>query len=122
MTLVSPGKPARVVSDHAVCTVGGQQYNIYTCPDNCRAEVSMLMITNSSGSTEVVTVTWYDADRDETVRILGSKSLGNGEYVLFTGATLVLEPEDRLDITGGTSGTIRVDGLCTVTETFLPVG
>ena len=122
MTLVSPGKPARVVSDHAVCTVGGQQYNIYTCPANCRAEVSMLMITNSSGSTETVTVHWYDSDRTQNVRILGSKSLSNGDYVLFTGATLVLEPGDRLDITAGTSGTIRVDGLCTATETFIPVG
>ena len=122
MTLVSPGKPARVVSDHAVCTVGGQKYNIYTCPANCRAEVTMLMITNSGGSTETVTVLWYDSDRTENVRILGSKSLSNGDYVLFTGATLVLEPGDRLDITAGTSGTVRVDGLCTSTETFIPVG
>ena len=122
MTLFSTGKPARVISDHAVCIVGGQKYNIYTCPANCRAEVSMLMITNSTGSTITVTVEWYDSNRAEDVRILGSKSLGNGDYVLFTGATLVLEPGDRLDITAGTSGTIRVDGLCTVTETFIPVG
>jgi len=122
MTLVSPGKVARVISDHAVCTAGGTEYNIYTCPNTCRAEVTMLMITNSSGNTQTVTVTWYDASRTQTVRILGSKSLSNGDYVLFTGATLVLEPGDRLDITAGTSGTIRVDSLCTVTETFVPVG
>jgi len=122
MTLVSPGKPARVISDHAVCTVGGTQYNIYTCPDKCRAEVTMLMVTNSSGNTQTVNVSWYDASRTQNVLILGSKSLSNGDYVLLTGATLVLEPGDRLDITAGTSGTIRVDALCTVTETFIPVG
>ena len=122
MTQVSPGKPARVISDHAVCTVGGTQYNIYTCPPNCRAEVTMLMVTNSSGNTQTVTVRWYDSSRTQTVNILGSNSLSNGDYVLLTGATLVLEPEDRLDITAGSSGTIRVDGLCTVTETFIPVG
>jgi len=122
MTLVSPGKPSRVISDHAVCTVGGQEYNIYTCPANCRAEVTMLMLTNSGGSTTTVTVEWHDNDRSQDVRILGSKSLSNGDYVLFTGATLVLEPGDRLDITAGSSGTVRVDALCTVTETFVPVG
>ena len=122
MTLVSPGKPARVISDHAVCTVGGTQYNIYTCPSNCRAEVTMLMVTNSSGNTQTVTVSWYDSSRAQTINILGGNSLSNGDYVLLTGATLVLEPEDRLDITAGSSGTIRVDGLCTVTETFIPVG
>lgn len=122
MTLVSPGKPARVISDHAVCTAGGTQYNIYTCPNTCRAEVTMLMVTNSTGSTTTATVSWYDSSRTETVRILGSKSLSSGDYVLLTGATLVLEPGDRLDITAGTSGVIRVDALCTVTETFIPVG
>ena len=122
MTLFSQGKPARVISDHAVCVAGGTQYNIYTCPPNCRAEVTMLLVTNSSGNSQTVTVSWYDANRTQTVNILGSKSLSNGDYVLLTGATLVLEPEDRLDITAGSSGTIRVDGLCTVTETFIPVG
>ena len=122
MTLVSPGKPARVISDHAVCVAGGTQYNIYTCPSNCRAEVTMLLVTNSSGNSKTVTVSWYDANRTQTVNILGSKSLSDGDYVLLTGATLVLEPEDRLDITAGSSGTIRVDALCTITETFIPVG
>jgi len=122
MKLVSHGKPARVISDHALCTAGGTLYNVYTCPNTCRAEVTMLMVTNSTGSTTTATVSWYDSSRTQTINILGSKSLSNGDYVLLTGATLVLEPGDRLDITAGTSGTIRVDALCTATETFIPVG
>ena len=122
MTLVSPGKPARVVSENAVCTAGGTEYNIYTCPNTCRAEVTMLMVVNAGGSTTTASVIWYDASKTTDVHILGSKSLSAGDYVLFTGATLVLEPGDRLDITAGTSGAIRVDALCTATETFIPVG
>jgi hypothetical protein len=122
MTLVSQGKPARIISENAVCTVGGTEYNLYTCPPNCRAEVSMLMIVNAGGSTETVNVVWYDSSKDQDIYILGSKSLGSGDYVLFTGATLVLEPNDRFDVTAGTSGSIVVDALCTVTETFIPVG
>jgi hypothetical protein len=122
MTLVSPGKPARVISENAVCTAGGTEYNIYTCPDNCRAEVTMLMVVNAGGSTTSASVIWYDASKTADVHILGSKSLSAGDYVLFTGATLALEPGDRLDITAGSSGTVHVDAICTVTETFIPIG
>jgi hypothetical protein len=67
------------------------EYNIYTCPANCRAEVTMLMVVNAGGSTTTATVIWYDASKTVDVHILGSKSLSAGDYVLFTGATLVLE-------------------------------
>lgn len=122
MTLVSPGKPARTQSFNVNCTAGGTQYTLYTCPDNCRAEVSMLMIVNTSGSTVAIDCVWNDISAAHAPHILGSKSLGNGDYVLFTGATLVLEAGDSLKITAGTSGTVHVDGMCTVTETFIPVG
>lgn len=123
MTLVSPGKPARVLSENAICTVAGTKYNLYTCPNNCRAEVTMLMVVNAGGNTQTVTAEWYDASKTSNVKILGSKSLNAGDYVLLTGATLVLEPGDRLDITAGSGGgSISVDALCTVTETFIPVG
>ena len=121
MTLYSQGKPARRQSFNADCKVEGQTYDLYTCPANCRAEVEMLMIVNAGGNT-TVTVVWYDASKSYSARILGGKNMTAGEYILFTGATLVLEPGDKIRITPTANASPHIDGMCTVTETFIPVG
>ena len=45
-----------------------------------------------------------------------------GEYILLTGATLVLEPGDAIRVTPSANATPNIDAMCTVTETFQPVG
>lgn len=122
MAVNSLGKPVRNQSFNVSCTVGGTYYVLYTCPANCRAEVSMLLITNVSGTTQSIDCIWNDVSTAHAPHILGSKSLGNGDFILFTGATLVLEAGDSIQVKAGTSGTVHVDAMCTVTETFIPVG
>ena len=126
MTIYSQGKSARPQSFHASATTEDEAATLYTCPANCRAEVTMLLIVNNNGNT-TVNVTWEDvnnpsAPSDLSAAILGSKNMVQGDYVLLTGATLVLEPGDRIAITPSGQATPHIDGLCTVTETFIPVG
>ena len=121
MALVSQGKSARKQSFNADCNVENQTFDLYTCPANCRAEVEMLMIVNAGGNT-TVTVTWYDASKSYSSRIVGGKNMTAGEYLLFTGASLVLEAGDKIQIKPTGNASPHIDGLCTVVETFVPVG
>lgn len=121
MALMATGKPSRVQSFNARCSVEDQTEYLYTCPANCRGEVSMLMVVNGDGNT-TVSVQWYDASEARSVLILGGKNIVSGEYILFTGATLVLEAGDRIQVTATGNSSPYIDSLCTVTETFVPVG
>lgn len=121
MTLVSPGKPARTISKGVICDTEDAVENLYTCPANCRAEVSLLYIVNVNGTTDAE-AQWYKADTAETFRLVGGKNLSSGETVLLTGATLVLEAGDRLDAIASNNASPEMDFICTVTETFIPVG
>ena len=121
MTLVSPGKPARTISKGVSCEVEDQQETLYTCPANCRAEVTMLFVVNANGNT-TVSATWYDSSATEAYNILGGKNMTAGEYILLTGATLVLEPGDEIRVTPSANASPNIDAMCTVTETFVPVG
>jgi archaellum component FlaF (FlaF/FlaG flagellin family) len=126
MTIYSQGKSARPQSFHVSATTEDVAATLYTCPANCRAEVTMLLIVNNNGNT-TVHVTWEDANNpsapsDLSASILGSKNMVQGDYVLFSGSTLVLEPGDSIAITPSGQATPHIDGVCTVTETFIPVG
>lgn len=121
MALPTPAKPTRTQSYNVNCDTRGTPYTLYTCPSNCRSEMSMLMINNITG-TVTLDATWEDASAPHSVHIVGGKNMGAGEYILFTGATLVLEPGDAIVITISGTGSCHVDGLCTVSETFRPIG
>ena len=121
MTLVSPGKPARIVSKGVICDTEDQVETLYTCPANCRAEVSMLFCVNSNGTTSAL-AKWVRASDSSEFRLIGGKNLGTGEFVLLTGATLVLEAGDTLKCVASGNATPELDFMCTVTETFIPVG
>lgn len=121
MTLVSQGKPARTLSKGVSCEVEDTVYSLYTCPSNCRAEVTMLLLVNANGNT-TVNAFWYDDSEADSFNILGSKNMTTGEYVLLTGATLVLEPDDEIRVQATGKASPNIDAMCTVTETFIPVG
>ena len=121
MALPIPTKPTRTQSYNVHCTVLGTTYTLYTCPANCRAEVTMLMLNNVLGNISL-TVLWDDVSTTNQVHIVGGKNMGAGEYILFTGATLVLDAGDSLTINIPGTGSCQLDGLCTVTETFKPIG
>lgn len=121
MTLFSPGKPARTVSKGVICDVQDQVETLYTCPNNCRAEVSMLFCVNANGNTTAL-AKWVRASDSAEFRLIGGKNLGIGEFILLTGATLVLDPGDKLDCIATGNAAPELDFMCTVTETFIPVG
>ena len=121
MTLVSPGKPARIVSKGVICDTEDQVEVLYTCPANCRGEVSMLFCVNANGNTSAL-AKWYRASTAEQFNLIGGKNLISGESILLTGATLVLEAGDEIRCIAEGNLSPELDFMCTVTETFIPVG
>lgn len=139
MTLVSPGKPARTRSFWVDADQENVVYDLFECPSNCRSEVTMLHIVNANGNT-TVNVFWYIAPQNipesksshpdystwistgYTSRIIGGKNMTTGEYILLTNATLVLQPGDKIQVQPTGNASPHIDALCTVTETFIPVG
>ena len=119
MAIVSQGKPSRVKSQQVSCIVSGTEYTLYTCPANCAAEVSMLLLVGVTGTPSVKA--FWNTGGDQ-VHILGGKNIAAGEFVLFTGATLVLQPGETLSVKGTSGSAIHLDAICTVTETFIPIG
>lgn len=121
MTLVSQGKPARARSLHTSCTVSGTNYTLYTCPANCVAEMTMLLLVGVTDSPSI-DVTWTTAIDGGICHLLGGKNISIGEFILFTGATLVLQPGDTIKVKATSNSAMRLDAACTVTETFIPIG
>ena len=121
MALPTPAKPTRTQSYNVLCTVLGTTYTLYTCPANCKAEVTMLMLNNVLGNISLTAI-WNDVSTSNQVHIVGGKNLTAGDSILFTGATLVLDAGDSLTITLPGTGSCQLDGLCTVSETFRPIG
>lgn len=106
----------RAISKVIACTTAGT-YVLYTCPPNCRAKIPLVFITNANG-TNSITFKWYRKVTDVSYFIIGGKNLSLGEFIQFSGSYIVLDPEDRLEVTLGSNG--NVDALCTAEETFTP--
>lgn len=121
MSLFSQGKPARTISRGVVCDTEDQVETLYTCPANCRAEVNMLLCVNANGNTSAL-AKWTRASDSAEFRLIGGKNLGLGDNILLTGATLVLEPGDTITCVATGNATPELDYVCTVIETFIPVG
>ena len=98
-------------------TVEDQTDVLYTCPANVRAYMSTLFIKNVSGGTCTVDIEWDRADGTSAF-ILGSKNLGNGEFVQFSDGFIVLEPGDEIEVTPSSQSTPRIDTFATVEEFF----
>ena len=111
---------SRMKSVNITATSDGVQVTLYTCPANCRSHVSMLMVSNVNG-TVTTDVTFNRAADSSTFHILGSKNMSTGEYVLFTGAEMVMEAGDTIKMIP-TGSTPIVDLMATVEEFFLIPG
>lgn len=101
--------------------VSGTTNDLYTCPANTRAEVTMLLIVNANGNTSVEAY-WYDASKVYTSRLLGGKNMTSGEYILHSPFSLILESGDKLQIKATGTNPIHIDAVCTVHEHFVPLG
>lgn len=119
MTVVNPGKPSRRKSVWGHNT-GTTTEDVYVCPPNCTAEVTYIIINNSGGSTNTVSVKWYDSSETYASGFVEGKSLNAGDFLEFNSIDLVLQPGDKIQLTPTSVG--HIDSIVTVTETFVPVG
>ena len=119
MSLTHQGKPARKRSVWGHNT-GTTTEDVYTCPANCVAELTYLLVNNSGGSTNTVSVKWYDTSASYASGFVEGKSLNAGDFLQFADIELVLEAGDKIQITPTSTG--HIDTVLTVTETFIPVG
>lgn len=119
MSLVSQGKPARKKSVWGHNN-GTTTEDVYTCPANCIAEVTYIVVNNSGGSTNTISIKWYDASATYASGFIEGKSLNAGDFIELPHIELVLEPGDKIQVTPTSSG--HIDTVITVTETFVPVG
>ena len=96
---------------------------LYTVPNNTNAKWLMAFVSNSAGSTtsdvilKVVTTRKNESDVDvtETVAVLGSKSLGAGDYLLLgEGNFTYIEAGDTIE---GSAGAAGVGVILTLEET-----
>lgn len=101
-------------------TTSGVRTNLYTCPNNCRTKVPLVYIVNANGNVGI-DLEIYKSDADRYFFILSGKNLSLGQSVQLDNAYVVLEPGDGIFVKA-TGTTPRVDALCTVEETFIPVG
>ena len=119
MTLASQGKPARKRSVWGHNT-GTTTEDVYTCPANCTAELTYLIVNNSGGSTNTISVKWYDASASYASGFVEGKSLNAGSFLEFSNIELMMEAGDKIQVTPTGAG--HIDSVLTVTETFNPVG
>ena len=119
MTQFSIGKPARRKSVWGHNT-GTTTEDVYTCPANCIAEVTYIIVNNSGTSTNTVSVKWYDSSDSYASGFVEGKSLNAGAFLEFSNMDLVLESGDKIQLTPTSAG--HIDSIVTVTETFVPVG
>jgi hypothetical protein len=104
----------RAISHVIACTTAGTHV-LYTCPLNCRAKIPLVFFTNANG-TNTVSLKWYRKADNFSYYILGGKNMSQGEFIQLSQGYIVLDPEDRLEITLGSAGVI--DALCTAEELF----
>jgi len=119
MSLTHQGKPARKRSVWGHNT-GTTTEDVYTCPANCVAELTYLLVNNSGGSTNTVSVKWYDTSASYASGFVEGKSLNAGDFLQFADIELVLEAGDKIQVTPTSTG--HIDTVLTVTETFIPIG
>ena len=118
MSLNYGSKPARMRSVYGHNT-GTAVETIYTCPPNCRAEVTFIHVVNGATSgTNSVSVEWYIAADSYSSHFLSAKSITHSEYVSFPDVDLVLQPGDKINVTPSAAG--HIDTIVTVTEMFIP--
>lgn len=93
---------------------------LYVCPSNCRARVTLLYLVNKTGNI-TAEVEVFKAATSTYFYIFSGESLSASGRVQFSEKYFVLEPGDKIFVNITGTG-IDLDALCTVEETFIPVG
>jgi len=78
----------------------GSAQEVFTVPNGYMAIVSMVFITNTSGSTSSYDLSWYHAHAGgHNIRFAYGKSLGSGTSDQFANGELVMKSGDQMTIT-----------------------
>lgn len=92
-------------------TVTGTLSDTYQVPVHKLAEVSLLYVKNTAGSTGSYTLTYYDASETASIKILDGTNIASKEVFQFGGPPneyLILEEGDKIQVSGTTAGSIFV--------------
>lgn len=91
---------------------------IYTVPPNTRAKWILAFVSNGTGST--ISDVGLRIVNDDTITVLGAKSLGSGDFIQFgqAGIYVMLEPGYTIEAQAGTTG---VSCILTLEETSFVV-
>lgn len=119
--MINSNKFTRPRTVSAVGLVRDQEETLYVCPQNCRAHMNLLYITNTGGASTDVSVEWYRND-ESVLHILGGRNINDTDFIQWSGAYIVLEPGEEMRFTPSGNNNPHVDVLATVEEFFIPVG
>lgn len=107
-------------SSFASCTVSGTRVTLYECPNQCRARVNLIYVTNIN-STATLNIEVYKAATTSRTFLVSARPFPVGDFVEFSGEYLVLDPGDRIEV-AVTGSSPRADATATVEEIFRPTG
>jgi len=80
--------------------VAGTPTVIYTVPKGYYAKWNLLYLLNGTGSTQDISVAWFDYSQNETIAILSNYGLSSKTFFkLDGGAYMVMEEGDYVTIT-----------------------
>jgi hypothetical protein len=86
----------------------GSSNTVYTVPKGCKGIATLLMLSNGGGSSKSITAVWYDSSTTTSVTIIGGKSIGAGDYVMFDQGRMVMDEFDELRVTPEAASTFSV--------------
>jgi hypothetical protein len=86
----------------------GSANTVYTVPKGCKGIATLLMLSNTGGSSKSITASWYDASTTTSIAIVGGKSIGAGDYVMFDQGRMVMDEFDELRVTPEAASTFSV--------------
>jgi hypothetical protein len=81
---------------------------IYTVPKGCKAILTLLYISNSTGSNKTVSAVWHDHSEGDDIVILGTTNLDANKYIQLSDGRVVLDEYDYINITTETGSTMSV--------------
>jgi hypothetical protein len=86
----------------------GSSNTVYTVPKGCKAIATLLMLSNAGGSSKSISASWYNDSDNTSVTIVGGKSVGAGDYIIFAEGRMVMDEYDELRVTPEADSTFSV--------------
>jgi hypothetical protein len=83
---------------------------VYTVPKGCKSIITLLFISNSTGSGKTVTAVWHDFNENVDITIAHSTTLnsGNNNYIQFSSGRMVMDEGDYVKVTTETGSSMSV--------------